>query len=782
MAGKDIEIDRLFSRSSYPEYEGQIKFSTRIDRRKPEYQESEELHPVLKERLEDNGVRLYKHQAEALDNFLNDENVCITTSTASGKTLAYALCLAHLFYTDPGCKALLVFPTKALTRDQKKELEGIFSLLGLDLNIGIYDGDVSSSTKRKVRRNADLILTNFTGLNLYMNHHDKWSDFYERLRTVVIDEAHYYTGLLGMHVAWIIRRLRRVARYYSRDPRFILSSATLGNPEQHSKNLVGREFTVIDKDGSERGARKLMFWNPPLLDDKIGERRSTHRESTRLFAHLVNKGFQTLMFAPSRKMTELDALWAEEHLEEEYDNSRAKVKPYHAGHSKEERRKTEKGLKERSIDGVISTTALELGINIGSVDVTLLSGYPGTRISFWQQIGRAGRGIEEVLSALVPFNSALDQYIVDNPEYLLGRPIEDAVIDLSNNQIFSDHLLAAASELPIRGTDKDLFPKRLKRAAEMWKREGSLTGNLRSGYRYSRRDFPQQDINIYSTNDDRFEVQIRRKNSIDSLPPVGRTRAYRDFHEGAIYLHQGEYYQVEEFKEGAKPRVVLKPVDTDYYTVTLRHTDISQIKSEDAKEIGGFKAKKGRATVSIHYYGYKRKKLENDEVLSTKETGLEPVTIDTQVSWLEIPDRVTEELLEKARESLKKPSWSQLDDSPDYHLKGALHASEHVLIHMLPLLMLIDEKDVGGISTDFHPEIDSAGIFIYDGVEGGVGFSHDAYERLKELIEKSKDRLEKCNCGNVKGCPACTYSADCGNDNDPLNRPLAVELLDMFVK
>ncbi len=771
-------MDPDWVKAGFPDYSGQIAFSTDIPEKKAEHEESEELGEYIQERLEENSIELYSHQAKAIDKFLNGEDVCITTSTGSGKTLAYTLSVAQLLEKDPRANVMMIFPTKALTRDQKKEIGSIFSLLDIDVDIGIYDGDVSSSRKREIRKESDVILTNFAGLNLYLGHHEKWTGFFEDLEAIVIDESHHYTGLLGMHVAWIIRRLRRISRYYFSEPRFILSSATLGNPSQHSRKLTGKDLTVIDEDGSERGKRDLIFWNPPRLDDEIKERKSTHRESSKVLAHLVDKGLQSLMFAPSRKMTELDSLWAKEILKEEYREKDRKVEPYHAGLSKEQRREVENGLKDSDVDAVVSTTALELGINIGSIGSTILSGYPGTRISFWQQIGRAGREDEEVMSVLVPFNSALDQYIVDHPGHILGNPIEDAVIDLSNNTVFSSHLLAASQELPIKKDDEEFLTERIEKACRMWKKEGSLVGDIENGFRYGKSDYPQNKINLYSAGKDTFELQIKKENGeIESLPEMEKNRAYRDFHPGAIYLHQNQYYQVEEFDEGVNPSVTLEPVDTDYYTTTLRDTDITDVRREEEKDLGPFRCCKGRGKVIIDYFAYKKKKISNDDVIETQRTGLEPIELNTQVMWLEIPEDMEREMLDVAEEKLKKGDWDR-SKGAKYHYEGALHAAEHSLIQMLPLLMLIDKKDVGGISTAYNSELDSGAIFIYDGIQGGVGFSHDAYERIEELVESSKESLKDCDCGRLKGCPACTYSADCGNDNDPLNRPLAIGLLD----
>ncbi len=762
--------ERLSAR--FPEYKDQITFSTVIPPSEPEYGESEELSRYIKEKLNENDIKLYSHQSRSVDRFLNGENICLATGTASGKTLAYALCSAQIMHNNPRSNFLILYPTKALTRDQRVELEEIFSILEMDISIGIYDGDVSPDEKKRVRENADIILSNFTGLNLYLANHELWSGFFEYLSGVIIDEAHHYTGLFGMHVAWIIRRLRRVVDYYAGKSQFILSSATLGNPEEHSKNLVGVDFTVIEKDCSGRCARNLIFWNPPTIDERVGEKRSTHRESSDLLAHLVNEGLQTLMFVPSRKMAELQSLWSSERLKEEYGDPGVEVIPYHAGHTKNSRRETEERLKSAELSGVVSTTALQLGINIGSIDATLLSGYPGSRIDFWQQIGRAGRdpsGGESVLSVMVPFNSSLDQFIVENPDHLLEKSIEDAVIDLSNNQIFSKHMLASASELPLKEKDVEFFPPKFKAAAEMWKKEGSISGDLKTGYRHVKDDMPQQDIDLYSVGDENFEVFIRKDSEVKNLPEVEKSRAYRDLHPGAIYLYQGEYYKVVDFDDGMHPSITLEQTDTSFYTVTLRNTDIFDVEKEEEKSLGKVKLCRGKGSVSVNYFAYKKKRLSNDNVIGTEKTGLEPVRLNTHLTWIEIPSEVKMRLVDDDIE----------DGLDNMAYDGALHASEHALINMMPILMLVDKKDVGGLSTRSHPGSDSEGgtIFLYDGVEGGVGFVYDAYQRFGELARKAEKRLRNCTCESSKGCPACTFSANCGNDNTPLNKELAAELL-----
>lgn len=766
-----MNVDWL--KSTYPNYNDQVKYFTEIPEEKPKHRESEKLDSELKKRIKDLDIDLYTHQSKTIDKFIEGKNLTINTGTASGKTLAYALSIAHKFKTNEKNSVLIIYPTKALTRDQKSELKQIFESLNLEIDIGIYDGDISSSKKRKVRNNSDIILSNFTGLNLYLNSHDKWSQFFEKLDTIILDEAHYYTGLMGMNVAWIVRRIRRIAKYYNKDPQFILASATLGNPEEHSKHLTGKKHFIITEDGSEKGARTLIFWNPPLIGEN--QRRSTHRESSELLAHLTNHGYQTLMFAPSRKMTELDAEWTKEKLQKEYKTNQIKIKPYNAGHSKENRRKTEKKLKNAEIEGVVSTTALELGINIGTIEATILSGYPGKRINFWQQIGRAGRGTKKSLSVLVPFNSALDQYIIKNPKHLLKENIEDAVIDLKNNQVFSKHILAAAQELPIKEKDKKIFPEKIQKAAEMWKTKGALTGNLKTGYRYIKRDFPQSKINLFTVSKE-YEIKIKEKNRTKTIPSVEKTRAYRDFHPEAIHLHQGQYYQVKEFREGKKPKIILEPVNTDYYTKTTSKTSISNIEKEKQKKIGKLKICKGKGEVKIHYTHYQKKRISDDQILGQNQIKLDPIKIQTQIMWIEIPKTIEKELKENAEKKIENNNWESLEKQYT-HFNGAIHAAEHTLIHMLPLIMMIDEEDVGGISHPNHPEIQKSTIFIYDEIEGGVGFAHDAYERFEELARKTRKHLENCSCKSLGGCPACTFSPNCGNDNKPLNRPLAIKLL-----
>ncbi|MFB6206237.1 MAG: DEAD/DEAH box helicase, partial [Haloglomus sp.] len=494
----------------------------------------------------------FVHQARALDALDRGENVCVATSTSSGKTDVYALQIARNVLDARAesreSTAYVVYPMKALTQDQQRELSALYDNLDLDIEVAVYDGDTEmGETRRRIREEADVVLSNFMGVNTYLHDHDRWSRFFDACDLVVVDESHTYTGVQGMHVAWILRRLKRVLAYYGSDPSFVCSSATVGNPREHSEALLGEPVTVVDEDGSPRGRRDLVLWNPPPTsrrdeaaapgkndagepperqpavpgegDDgaEPHERQPASVEAPRVFSHLTYHDVRTLMFAPSRKLAELSVGRAREHRRSHpryyTANDPDAVEPYHAGQGKRKRHTIEQSLKSGALDGVAATSALELGINVGEIDATLLMGYPGQRQSFWQRVGRAGRDAADALSVLVADYATLDQYVVDNPEYLLENEVEDAVVDTSNDRVFARHLLCAADEVAIDESDADdgagdgfADRDRLERAVEMWRRAGRLTGHLETGVSYAGPPRPQTDVNLYATDDEQYQV------------------------------------------------------------------------------------------------------------------------------------------------------------------------------------------------------------------------------------------------------------------------------------
>jgi DEAD/DEAH box helicase domain-containing protein len=821
----------------------------------------------------------YVHQARALDALDRGENVCVATSTSSGKTDVYALQIARNVLDarsrDAESTAYVIYPMKALAQDQQRELTALYDRLGLDIEVAVYDGDTETGeTRRRIREEADVVISNFMGVNTYLHNHDVWSRFFNSCDLVVVDESHTYTGIQGMHVAWILRRLQRVLDYYGSDPTFVCSSATIGNPAAHSEALLGEPVTVVDEDGSPRGRRDLVLWNPPPTDrreegeearrdrdghgspeedseevdgeevddeeDESYERQPASVEAPRVFSHLTYHDVRTLMFTPSRKLAELSIGRAREHRQE-YPryytaNEPDAVEPYHAGQGKRKRHTTEQSLKSGALDGVAATSALELGINIGEIDATLLLGYPGQRQSFWQRVGRAGRDAADALSVLVADYATLDQYVVDNPDYLLEGDVEDAVVDTANDRVFAQHLLCAADEVAIDGSDADdgegdgfADRDRIERAVEMWRRAGKLTGYLETGVSYTGPPRPQTDVNLYATADEQYQVRVTEETPADQEPdlePLSRERAFRDYHEGAVRVHGDQQYEVVEVGHGdgagGQPFVRLRPVDVDYYTRTRSEVTVLDAESEESRAVNGFRLHVGTGTVLVHHAEYDRVRISDNERLAVGiPTDLPPLTMDTQLCWVEVPERVERGLVERYAD-YRVPDLPEASQSPHIGYMGGLHAAEHGMIGAAPLELMLDPGDLGGLSTlvlDGHlaeaeragsADVDgggpddgpdpgsveavrttlerrqregdlersASGWFVYDGVEGGLGFSRAVYEEFEALARRTRARIAACTCGRTEGCPACVMDENCGNDNRPLHREAAVDVLD----
>lgn len=730
---------------------------------------------------------LYTHQASALDELNFGENVCVATSTSSGKTMVYGLKIAWNYLRDRNSTSLIVYPTKALSKDQKDALEELYDELSLDITIGVYDGDTSQSKKKKIRENANVIITNFPGLNAYLPYHTSWASFFSNLELMAIDESHSYTGVQGMHVGWIMRRLKRVVNYYDSDPQYVLTSATIGNPGEHSSKLVGEPVVVIDNDGSPRGERKVVFWNPPIIssNDGFNRRRQAGKEASELTAHLSAQDIQTLTFVRSRKLSELAPQWAEEWMEKDdirYYPSSVNLESYHAGHGKEERRQTEDRLKSGIIDGIFSTNALELGIDIGSVDATVLTGYPGTRQSFWQQLGRSGRGGDKSIGVMVADYDSISQYLMNNPDFLTEDSVENAVIDLENNQVYSQHVLCAANELPIDTSDYDYFggEERLKKAATMWKRAGKLTGTFKSGINYTGVTYPQENVNLYSTSDVTFDVRVDSNVEEDiNMEPIDKDRAYRDFHEGAIYLHKGKQYQVSEFVErgGQRYLKLSDASDLSYYTRSQSQTKMEIEKKKESKELSnGFELCFGEGKTVIHYEHYQKIDLETNEVIEHRvPTTLPPIRMETQMMWIEVPDEIEQKIIQSY------PDYNPANDDAAIFsgYLGGLHAIQHGLISVAPLQLRMDKRDLDGISVLSNQMIMGSGFFIYDDIEGGVGFSRSIYENFTMLLEKTKRLINRCECTRERGCPVCVMHDSCGANNSPLHKSAAVDIIDI---
>lgn len=771
-----FDIDAL--EKTYPDYQGQIAYTKHLPAEDADTVPAED---VLSGRLAAKFPHdLYTHQANALNTLEDGNNVVVSTSTSSGKTMVYALQIARNALDNPDSTALLVYPTKALSRDQEQALNDLYNDLGIDINVSVYDGDTTSNRRKYIRDNSDIIITNFSGVNTYLHDHSLWNTFYSDIELIAIDESHSYTGIHGMHVAWTLRRLRRVIDYYDADPQFVLTSATIGNPSAHSKALTGVDVEVIDDDGSPTGQRNIVFWEPPKEytddpDDTGADQKPAGQEASEVVTHLAYHDLQTLMFTRSRKETEINANRARSALSD-YPSTKTNdidIESYNAGHGKKTRRGVENRLKDGNIDGVITTNALELGIDIGSVDAAVLAGYPGTRQSFWQQLGRAGRGTQSALGVYVPRHDSIDDYILKNPEYILKDDnIEDAVVDLNNNFVFARHLLCASEELPLTRDDAQWFDAyRMEDAADMWRKAGLMVGTLDGGVQYDGPPRPQQDISMYATTDTQF--QVRCEDCDVDIEPIDKERAYRDYHEGAIVLHKGQQYEVIDFNEDTpQPSVTITPVDVTYYTQSLSDTRISDLEVEKSRQLTKHTTLHwGTGTVSITYDKYKKKNLyTGKEESMLMEIDLPPIEMETQLMWFTFDQPLIDDLKEQYGDAETRAADAAL---------GGLHALEHGIISMAPLELRMDKNDLGGLSQLHHPELDnSAAVFVYDGVSGGVGFAKAIYDTIDTILEKTHTSITTCDCTGPDGCPACVMDDNCGDNNEPLHTIAATHTIE----
>ena len=795
---------------TFPDYDDQLVARTVQEASDGLFEDPESVLPAnLADNLDND---LYSHQADALAALQDGDNVTVATSTSSGKTWIYTLYFALLKQQNPDARALFLYPTKALSTDQEKAVNDLFNDLGVDATAETYDGDTKSGRKPIIRDKKDGVMSNFSCINEYLSNRVKWNDVYENCVLSVIDESHTYTGVHGMHVAWVIRRLRRMLNHYDADPQIVCSTATIGNPKEHSESLTGAEFTVIDNDGSPHGRREIAFWQPPVDKENDGHgyipedevvpdmRKRAGSEAARVTAHLGLNGVQTLTFTRSRQGTEIGAKQAGSAAGDHPSDEYLRVKPYHAGLSKKKRRGVEHQLKSGETDAVITTNALELGIDIGGVDATVLAGYPGTRQSFWQQVGRAGRGGSDSLSVFIPRSDAIDQYILDDPDYLLSDDVEDAVVDLENNAVYARHVLCAANESPLTEDDVEWFgPRdRLERAVSVWQDAGRMVGDLDRGAQYNGAPRPQSDISMYATTDELYDV--RCTNGDIDMEPIEKKRAYRDYHPGALVMYDGQQYEVTDIHEDRyQPYVEVQRVNTREYTITLSDKRVHDLEVKESRDLGGgFSIHKGMGTVDVAYTQYKRMDIDGGHASSgMMPIDLPPVSLRTQLMWIELPNRMLPEVEAAVNdEEYIEPSEDSefAGMSPArFTVAGGLHGAEHGMIKMAPLELRLDNSDMGGLSMPMHPETESPVWFIHDAVEGGVGrdrhghaeealelrrFSYSIYENFEEIALKTLARVEHCSCGRVEGCPSCLMSSQCGNNNEPLHRKATQFILD----
>jgi DEAD/DEAH box helicase domain-containing protein len=707
-----------------------------------------ELHPRLEAALRARGIdALFTHQAESLAAARRGEHVVVATGTASGKTLAFNLPVLDALAADPKHRALYLYPTKALAQDQARSLA---ELKVPRLKPAIYDGDTEHDRRWQIRKWANVILTNPDMLHVgVLPHHDRWADVLSNLRYVVVDEAHVYRGVFGSHVGNVLRRLRRAARIYGAEPQFLLASATIANPGELARSLLGLEATVVEDDGAPRATRTIAFWNPPVLDEPLQLRASALGDGARLLAELVSRGLRTICFAKSRKATELIHRFASERLDAE---TAARLSPYRAGYTPEQRREIERRLVAGELLGVTATDALELGIDIGLLDCAISVGFPGTVASLRQQWGRAGRR-SHGLAVLVASEDALDQFFMREPEALLERRVEAAILDHANPRILDGHVLAAAFEAPLDGRDRETLGEAALERAEALVGSGELR-KTRAGIVWAGRDYPAGRVALRSASPESIAVIDVATGSVLGL--VERERAFSTVHEGAVYLHLGESYQVLELDLAGRAALV-EAFTTDYYTQPKKETTTAIEEAELAARRLGLDVFFGRVSVTEQVIAYQRKSIRDQATLELVTLDLPPTTFETEAIWY-------------------LPSDAQLDGlDPLPRLLGSLHAAEHAMIAVLPLWAMCDRWDIGGLSTNLHFQTGRPTVFVYDGHPGGVGIARRGFDELEGWVADTERLLGGCPCAD--GCPSCVQSPKCGNLNEFLDKAGALTLL-----
>jgi DEAD/DEAH box helicase domain-containing protein len=713
----------------------------------------DDLHPDLRAALARTGIHdLYSHQGEALQAAAAGP-VIVTTGTASGKSLCFNLPVLDVLLRDRRARALYLYPTKALAQDQARALIALG--LGQRLRPAIYDGDTPREARAGIRRRANVVLTNPDMLHLgILPHHRFWADFMANLAAVVVDEAHVYRGVFGSHVANVLRRLRRVAAAYGTEPRFLLTSATVANPLELAERLTGLEdFALVDRDGAPRARRRIAMWNPPLTDEAQGTRRSAVGEAADLLADLVTAGARTICCLNSRRGVELLHRLVTLRLQETDAQLARRVAPYRAGYTPQQRRELEERLVKGQLLAVITTDALELGIDIGTLDAAVVVNFPGTVASLrqmWGRAGRRGRG----LAVYVAGPDALDQFFCRHPDEFLERAVEAAILDHESEQIHLAHLLCAAHEGPLSSADADVLGPRWEAYAERLVEDGHLRRG-RGGYRQARpEEYPAAGVSLRSASP--HSVSIVDVSAGELIGTTELARAAWTVHPGAVYLHLGRAYEVHEL-DLEQRRALVAPFAGDWYTQPRRETDTVIERLLDRRRTLGVTLSLGRVSVTETVLGYQRKRLADHEAIDLQALDLPPSTFTTQALWYELD----EELL-----------GSRL---PVEALLGALHAAEHSQIAVLPLIAMCDRWDIGGLSINAHPQTGCPTIFIYDGHPGGVGIARLAFKEFETLCADAHRLIAECHC--AAGCPSCVQSPKCGNLNEPLSKGGARRLL-----
>ncbi|MGG1399457.1 DEAD/DEAH box helicase [Bacillus salipaludis] len=714
----------------------------------------ESLHPVLSRALNSKGIKeLYTHQSNAYKTVMAGRSIVAVTPTASGKTLCYNLPVLQTILQNPNARALYMFPTKALAQDQKSEINEIIQAAGVDINSYTYDGDTPATIRQRVRKAGHVVITNPDMLHsAILPHHTKWVSLFENLKFVVIDELHTYRGVFGSHVANVIRRLKRICRYYGSNPVFICTSATIANPLELAETLTEEKMCLIDNNGAPSGKKHFLFYNPPIVNKPLNIRRSATLEVRKIAGELLKNKIQTIVFARSRVRVEIILTYLQELVKNQLGAK--SIMGYRGGYLPTERRKIEKGLRSGDIYGVVSTNALELGVDIGQLQVCIMTGYPGTISSAWQQAGRAGRRHGEALVIMVASSSPLDQYIIQNPGYFFSKSPETARINPDNLIILIDHMKCAAYELPFKKEEK-FGSVDTEELLEYLTEERILYRNGDKWY-WMNDSFPAHNISLRSASQE--NIVIVDQSDIANVKVIGemdRFSAMTLLHDEAIYLHQGRQYQVEKLDWDEK-KAFVREVDVDYFTdanlaVQLKVLEVDKLTSQTQAEIG-FGDVSVRAMATI----FKKIKFETHENIGSGPIHLPEEELHTNAAWI----------------SLDQSFAEMGQDRLEQGLIGAAHA----LNHIAPLFVMADPQDIHVVPQVKADHNEKPTIFFYDRYPGGIGLSEKIYQGMPEVFEETKKMIEHCQC--EFGCPSC-IGAETINDQSKID---AIKIINIFVK
>ncbi|GAB4184649.1 MAG: ATP-dependent helicase MrfA [Calditrichia bacterium] len=717
-----------------------------------------DIEPKLLDALDVRGIhQLYSHQREAYEAITSGEHIGLVTPTASGKTLSYNLPILNNLLKNPSDRAMYLFPTKALAQDQLKELYALIELMEAPIKTYTFDGDTPVQARKAIREAGQIIITNPDMLHQgILPHHTIWIKLFETLKYVVIDEIHSYRGVFGSHLANVIRRLKRIARFYGNEIQFICCSATIGNPKELIEKIIEEPVTIIDKNGAPSGEKHFVLYNPPVVNWQLGIRRGVVGEARKLGELFLDAGVQSIIFARSRMKVEIIATYLKNYAKKKFNNGGI-VRGYRGGYLPSERRTIEEGIKQNKIKTVVSTNALELGIDIGSLDVSILAGYPGSIASTWQQSGRAGRKNSTAISILIASSSPLDQFLIHHPEYILGIKAEDVQIDPNNLTILLNHIKCGAFELSFQ-PNESFGIDNISDILDFLVEERILKKGDDGKYYWMREIYPAEEVSLRTASPDNVVI-VDKTYQERVIGEVDLLSAPELVHKDAIYIHEGQQYHVDDL-DWPRKKAYVKQVDVDYFTDAITKTSIKILVQDENEEKEYFGINWGEINVSTVVTGYKKIKLYTHENVGAGRVFLPEMEMATESFWIHF-----------------YPAFLEKLEMSEDQLSAALKGIGFNLRNIVPLFILCDVNDIRSVPMVRSPYTQWPTLFIYDNLPGGIGLSRKILNNYKDILNSSLESIKNCSC--QYGCPSCIGPS---LDDDEMEKASAITLLRHFLQ